>query len=192
MSRTKLTFWIIILFATIASSLWYFNAYIFKTNFSVKVDILKHSIDATITDLSVKEYDINGNIENFLEAPFVKHNPKQNTHILTNPHILIKEENKSPWEISAQEAVSINGGKKVTFNKDVVVLQKNNNNTGEICLFTKEITYIPKDKCAFTLSNVKLQQANNTIEATGLKAYLAENRVQLLNNARGHYEQKHV
>lgn len=188
MSKFKSTPLIILFFALISWSSWYFLGFVKNTKVSFTKEI-QSLTNATITNLSVKEFDDNGKLINFLESPLICRMPKKNSHYLTSPHIIISEDNKSPWEITSGNAIALNGGKEVIFNQDVVILQKKQLDTDSISLYTEQISYFPESKVAMTKKNIKLQQANNVILSTGMKAFLAENRVQLLSNAHGHYEQ---
>lgn len=152
---------------------------------------LSASIDTLVTELSVQQFDVEGHLTHDLETPMMQHNPTQNTHTLTAPHIMVSELNQAPWEIHADMATAFDGGQHITFNHHVVVHQHKHQTAEETTLTTEEITYFPRDKLATTLSEVTLKQANNRMHSTGMKAYLAENRVQLLSNARGHYEPNH-
>ncbi len=190
MNKSKIINWSCVIVTICLCFFWYHMSYISNDKISIDKELLKKSIDVTITDISVKEFDKNGQLINFLETPKIEHIPKNNTHILTNPYIIVQEENKEPWYINAKLAKATNGGTKITFSDDVKIMQKKPVGTGDFLLSTEEITYFPGKKYAITTKNVKLQQNNSIVEATGLKAFLAESRIQFLKNARGHYEQK--
>lgn len=188
MLKTK-SMWVIAFLVSVCGYYWYFINYISSNTISVNVQNLKNSVDITVFDLNIKEYNSNGELVNFLDTPRVEHIPNNNIHILSNPHIVIKEDDKAPWEIKSKKAKALGGGNQITFSKDVVICQKPYKGQDEILLFTDEITYFPETKYAFTNKDVKLLQNHNIVQATGLKAYIAENRIQLLSNASGHYEQ---
>jgi lipopolysaccharide export system protein LptC len=191
MNKIKLASLTLTFLIGIACSSWYFVNSLRNIKVTFNDKSLLSSIDATVTDLTVQQYDSDGVMINFLETPSMRHIPENNTHLLTTPHIIVHEKDKAPWEINALEAVALHGGEEVTFKRDVVLLQREHENTDATTLFTEEITYFPNTKIAVTQKDVRFQQANNSVRATGIKAYLAEGRVQLLSNARGHYEQKH-
>lgn len=54
----------------------------------------------------------------------------------------------------------------------------------------EEMTYFPQNKLAQTETHVVVTQAGNTMQSEGVKAYLAENRVELLHQARVTYDPK--
>ena len=190
MRKTKLINWICIIITGLIFSFWYYISSTDNNAFTIDKDKLKNSVDATISDISFKEFNDKGKLTNFLETPMIEHVPKNNTHLLTQPHIIVREENKEPWDISAKYAKAVKGGKKIVFSNDVSIIQKKDIGEGNILLSTEEITYFPNKKYAITRKNVRLQQNNSIVKATGLKAFLAENRIKFLSNTRGHYEKE--
>lgn len=191
MSLTKHTGWLITAMLSVACSVWYFVNSSHPIKITLDEQTLSTAIDTIVTELSVQQFDIEGTLIHSLHTPLMQHIPENNTHLLKTPHIIVKEANQAPWEIHAETATALYGGKQITFNKNVIVHQNKYKLTEETTLTTEEITYFPKDKLATTLKEVTLKQANNQMQSTGMKAYLAENRVQLLGNARGHYEPNH-
>lgn len=191
MNKNRLINWACILLTGFVCSFWYYMSNSNANRFVIDKEKLINSVDITVTNISFKEFNQKGELANYLETPLAEHVPKDNTHFLTNPHIIVKEEDKAPWDINAKHAKAIKGGEEITFSKDVKIAQKKDINNGDILLRTEEITYFPNKKYAITKKDVKLQQDQSIVEATGLKAFLAENRIQFLSKAHGHYEQKH-
>jgi lipopolysaccharide export system protein LptC len=72
----------------------------------------------------------------------------------------------------------------------VVVHQEQGPNTQESTMTTEKIIYYPKEKKATSDLLVTFEQPGNTVQATGMTAYLAEKRIQLLHQARGKYVPK--
>lgn len=190
MRKTRLINWVCIIITGFIFSFWYYISSTGNNDFTIDKEKLKKSVDATINDISFKEFNHKGELTNFLETPMIEHIPQQNTHLLTRPHIVVREENKEPWDISAQYAKAVKGGKKIIFSNDVSIAQQKEVGKGNILLSTEEITYFPNKKYAITRKNVKLQQNNSIVKATGLEAFLAENRIKFLSNTRGHYEKE--
>ncbi len=189
MNKTKTINWLCVIITIFLCVFWYHMSDTSQDNQSIDKEALKKSIDMTINNISVKEFNKNGKLTNFIESQEINHIQQNDTHILFNPHIIVQEGEQQPWDINAKVAKAIHGGKKVTFTDEVKIIQKQPTNVGNIQLYTDKITYFPNKKYAITKNNVKLQQNNSIVEATGLKAFLAESRIQFLKNARGRYEQ---
>lgn len=190
MNAAKQAGWLFLILITLACSGWYFAS---TSSHTFKLDdkTLSSTPDTIISHLTVKQFDDNGHVSNYLQTPYMEHVPLNNTHQLVTPHIIVTQKNQTPWEIHAMEATALHGGQKITFNKHVIIHQKQNEQTQETTLKTEQITYFPKKQLATTPKDVTFVQAGNVVESTGMRAYLAENHVQLLNNARGTYAATH-
>ncbi len=185
MNAAKQAAWLCVVLISLACSGWYFAS----TKPVRKLDehTLSTTADMVVTNLTVHEFDTNGRLVNTLQSPVMHHIPANNTHWFKSPHIVIVQENEPAWEINAQQATALYGGKEITFNKDVVIHQQKSEHTLESTLKTEAITYIPKDKFATTLLAVTYERPGSIVQSTGMKAYLAEKRVVLLSQARSTY-----
>lgn len=154
-------------------------------------DTLSTTEDTVVTDLTLTQFDANGHVSHYLQTKTVRHVPRNDTHYLTTPTIKIAQENQAPWEINAQEAVAIQSGQQITFHDNVIICQKKGKPAEETRVTTEEITYFPQKQLATTRKPIRLSQAGNVVTSTGMNAYLADNRVQLLSNAQAVYESNH-
>ncbi|WP_133128217.1 LPS export ABC transporter periplasmic protein LptC [Legionella nagasakiensis] len=189
MNASKQAAWLFIALISLACSGWYFAS----TPATQKLDdkTLSTTVDTTIHQLTVYQYDAHGKLVNYLQTPLLRHIPQDNKHWLKTPHIIITQAKEPPWEIRSKQAISLHGGEKITFSKSVVIHQPKDGHTPESTLKTEEMIYFPKEKLAMTEKEVTYEQPGNIVQSTGMKAYLAEKRVQLLNRARGIYDPKH-
>ncbi len=169
----------------LACSGWYFARS--PTHIQLDTQTLSTTPDTSITHLTVQQFDANGQLSHSLKTPLMHHIPLNNTHQLTTPFIMITQKNQPAWEIHAKNATAIQGGQQITFNNDVIIHQKKDAHTQASTLKTEEITYFPKTQLATTLKDVTFVQSGNRVQSTGMNAYLAENRVQLLSHTRGTY-----
>ena len=186
MIAAKQTAWLFVALLCLACSGWYFtSAPVVK-----KLDehTLSTTTDMVINYLTVHQFDKDGRLVNYIQTPLMHHTSQNNTHWLKAPHIVISQQNQPAWEIHAEQAIALYGGKEITFNQHVVVHQAPDKHTQESTFKTESITYFPKDKLATTLLDVTYEQPGNIVQARGMKAYLAEKRVKLLGQARGTYE----
>jgi len=150
-------------------------------------DTLSSTIDTTISQLTVRQFNSEGLLVNLLTTPLMQHIPRENIHLLQTPHIIIAQINQPSWEIRSRKAKSYEGGQRIIFSKHVIVHQNPGEKTQESTLKTEEVTYYPKEKKATTDLFVTFEQPGNIIESTGMNAYLVEKRVELLHQARGSY-----
>lgn len=146
---------------------------------------LEKTTDITIYDLQYRRYNENGVMVHFLETPKMRHIPKNDEHILKNPHLIISEPKQAPWEIHAHHGTATSKAQTITLSHDVHIVQHKTNDVTEIK--TEHLTYYPQEKKAKTNDEVIITQSGSQVQSKGMIADLTNNHIQLLSNARGHY-----
>lgn len=189
MNSAKQAVWVFVFLISLAASGWYFSGTAPSSNLDEQS--LSNTNDAELHNLSVSRYNEQGKLVNLLKTPHLRHIPKENTNFIETPHIIISQSNQPEWEINAKKAKAIHGGEKITFIDNVIVHQKGNKNTLESTLITDKVTYFTNEHLATTTHEVTFKQPGNVVHAKGMKAYLAEKKIQLLSKAHGIYEPKH-
>lgn len=185
MNATKQAIWLLSTLIIIALSGWYYVD--LETATKLDNEALSTTIDASISQLTVRQFNSEGLLTNLLTTPLMQHIPKEDIHLLQAPHIIIAQVDQPSWEIRSKKAKSFNGGQRIIFIKHVIVHQNPGEKTQESTLKTEEVTYFPKEKKATTDLFVTFEQPGNIIQSTGMNAYLDEKRVELLHQARGSY-----
>lgn len=185
MNAAKQAIWLLFTLIILAGSGWYFA----NKNPVIQLDskTLSATVDTTVSQLTVRQFNNQGILTNYLTTPLMEHIPKEDINLLKTPHIIVKQDDQPEWQISSMKAKSFNGGKQITFIEKVVVHQNPGEKTQESTLRTQEVTYFPKEKKATTSLFVTFEQPGNIIQSTGMNAYLDEKRVELLHQARGSY-----
>lgn len=178
--------WLLVAIIVIAGSAWYFH----QPQKVQKLDseTLSSTVDATVVQLTVRQFDAEGTLVNVLKTPLLQHIPKDDVNLLQTPRIHIAQENQPAWEIQSQQAKSVAGGESITFMQQVIVHQGASDKTQESTLKTEEVVYYPKLKKATTNLLVTYEQPGNFVQSLGMNAYLDEKRVELLHQARGRYD----
>lgn len=185
MNPTKAGSWILLAVLVLTLSGWYFRHG--KTVVRLDKETLSTTVDTTITDLTVRQFDAKGKLIHVLKTPLLEHVPKGDLNYLDKPYILIAQDNQPAWQISSLKALAEKGGKRITFTKQVLVHQPADEKTLESTLKTEKVTYYPNEKKATTDALVTFEQPGNFVQSTGMNAYLDEKRVELLHRARGSY-----
>lgn len=185
MNAAKQAAWLLITLLLLAGSGWYFAS----TTPIIKLDdeTLSTTPDTIINHLTVQQFDAQGELSHYLQSPSMQHIPLHDMHQFQTPHILIAQANQPAWEIDALQAIAINKGKKIIFETNVVIHQQADQQRKETTFNTQQLTYFPKKQLATTKQDITLIQDKNIVRSQGMKAYLADNHIQLLNNARGTY-----
>ncbi|MGL5743100.1 MAG: LPS export ABC transporter periplasmic protein LptC [Legionella sp.] len=185
MNAAKQFIWLFFTLIILACSGWYYS----HSSAFIRLDrdTLINSVDTTISNVTVRQFNQQGTLANLLRTPQMQHIQKDNVYLFQNPHILVSQEEQPPWDITSKKAKSFEGGKQITFIGNVVVHQKKGDKSQESTFKTEEVTYLPKEKKARTDVLVTYEQPGNIIQSTGMNAYLDEKRVELLHQARGSY-----
>ena len=185
MNAAKQAVWLFFALIGLACSGWYFASS--STVIKLDEETLSTTPDMIVNTLSVRQFDSNGQQAHYLQTPLLHHTPRNDTHWLKTPQIIVANAKQGVWDIRSKQAIALNGGEKITFTKEVIIHQQHHEKTQESTLTTEQLTYFPKGKFATSDVKVTYSQAHNTVEAIGMKAYLNDKRVQLLSQARGTY-----
>ena len=185
MNTIKQFFWLSCTAILFAGSLWHY----YQQSPTVRLDAeaLAHSVQTTVRDLKIQQYNTEGQLTNFFSSPWVEHIPHDDVYLFQQPRILVSQEQQPPWDIRANQGKAIANWKKIIFSGQVVVEQAQGKKNLPSIFKTEEVTYYPKEKKASTDLLVTYEQPGNKIESQGMNAYLEEKRVELLHRARGHY-----
>ncbi|MBI2785924.1 MAG: LPS export ABC transporter periplasmic protein LptC [Legionella longbeachae] len=185
MNATKQFMWFFLAFIILTCTGWYYSHSTSMVRLSHET--LANAIDTTISHVTVRQFNQDGELVNFLTTPLMQHLQKDDIYLFQKPNIKVHQDKQPPWNISSKTAKSFEGGKRITFIGNVKVHQEKGKNTQESILKTEEITYFPKEKKASSHLLVTYEQPGNIIQSTGMNAYLDEKRVELLHQARGSY-----
>jgi lipopolysaccharide export system protein LptC len=188
MNAAKQILWLFFTLITLACSGWYYS----HSSSIARLDkeALANSVEATVFQLKVRQFDAQGTLTNLLMTPIMNHVQKGDVYFLQQPHILVSQKEQQPWDIRSNNAQSFDGGERILFTGNVIVRQKQDNQLQESILKTEAVTYFPKEKKASTDLLVTYEQPGNIIQSLGMNAYLNEKRVELLHQARGSYVPK--
>lgn len=165
MSVVKQTIYLFATLIALAYSFWFFSNNTPK--FKLDSKTLLETNDMLITNVSLRQYSKAGALAHSLNTPLIRHIPKNNTHWLKQPHIIVTRPNQPVWEINAEEATALYGGQEITLHQAVKIHQNQGNHNEETTFTAEEITYFPKTKIASTKKNV-----NNRIKLDQGKTHL--------------------
>ena len=127
------------------------------------------------------QFNATGEIDHSLTANEIKHFPVNDTTRAENPVITLLRANGTAWDISAKQG-------RITENNDIIDLwdsvELNRNTPSKLNLKTKKLTIIASKNLAYTDQDVQIIDTSTHINATGMKAYLEENKIKFLSNVR--------
>lgn len=150
---------------------------------------------AYMTDIKLREYDAQGNLRNILTTATAEHfqiNPArpspQDYTMLFQPRMLFSDTaDIAPWHLTAEEGRIDQNGQLVTLFNNVRVYQESSAE-GLLELLTSELRIKASQQYAETDKAVKMRAQQGHLDTLGMKAYLGEDRIELLSQVRGTYE----
>ena len=105
---------------------------------------------------------------------------------LTEPRILFYQEDQPKWRTESRSGVAHNNGESVVLSGDVHITEQPA--PGGIQLDTQSITIKPREEYAETDKVVTITSGPNRTQGKGLRAFLKEDRVEILSEVESTYE----
>jgi len=173
----------------LATSAWYFLTE--SSSPTLDQQILNNTPDHRFILLKIEQFDIKGNRLHSLKTPYAHHIPSEQHLWLKTPRIWVTEAKQPTWTIQSKEAVISDDGQEVVFKNQVEIEHSAFKNTPPGVLKSEQMSYFPKTHIASTPLKIIWEQNENTLEALGMKANLAEHQVDLLHNTRAIYRPAH-
>lgn len=150
---------------------------------------------AYMTDIELREYDLEGKLRNILvtrNAEYYQTDPSapgpSDYTLLEHPNVVFSSATgNAPWLLTAHQGRIDQNGKRVTLITDVHASQQSAEQ-GLIELLTSELQIKTAEQYAETDKAVKMRAQQGHLDTIGMKAFLSEDRIELLSQVRGTYE----
>ena len=150
--------------------------------------------NAIMDGATTRQFDANGNIEYELisdQIRFFEETEQYSDAYIEykNPEFMFyAEDQREPITVTSEKGYSFDGGETIELNDKVTLVQPLEN--GELYqVDTDTLTILPTQQFAETDKPVIITQKIGVTTATGLKANLKQQRIELLSNVRGNYVQ---
>ena len=131
--------------------------------------------------------DKNGQLAYQFYTPEITHYPNNVTEF-SSPHIISYHQSLKPWTLDAERGKAQEGVDQVFLEGNVKLYKQADNKTRELIIKTNSITIYPRKEYLETKDTVTLTEPGIHITSRGVRAYLKENRVDLLSEAKGQYD----
>ncbi len=146
------------------------------------------------TRLNYALYDFDGRLLNAdgainieMTAPVLRSNAQSGVGTIEQPEIRILQEDER-WYIRAESAIITANREHVSMMGDVY-LTRRNEVTGKLLeIKTKDVMLNVTPRTASTDAEVSIRQANDRLDATGMKIDMVSNRFELFDDVQAHYE----
>jgi len=144
-------------------------------------------LDYALRDFDGRLLNEQGQISLELRAPLLRNDSETGIGTIEAPNIRIQQNNEE-WYISAESAV-IAADREVINLTGAVNVRRRNPSTGEqIDIRTRELVLNVTPRTASTRADVRIVQAGDWLSANGMNLDMINDRYELLESVRGHYE----
>ena len=144
-------------------------------------------LNYALYDFEGRLLDDLGNINLEIDAPTLRSDAGSGIGTVEQPNIRIQQEDEE-WYITADSAVIAADREHITLQGEVKLLRRNQV-TGELLdIQTSEVLLNVTPRTASTESDVRIRQAGDYLDATGMKIDMINDRYELLSEVRAHYE----
>lgn len=147
-----------------------------------------------MTDVEMREFGVDGNLRFQLKTPLIRHfqidgkASAQDYTLFDLPQIIFLGDGQKPaWNITAQLGRNDTNGDIFTLSTDVLA-QQVSKTQGTITISTSELRLNTREQLAETDKAVTMRSAKTHLETQGLRAYIKQDQIELLNNVTGTYE----
>ncbi len=145
----------------------------------------RHIPDYYITGFNAAAYSAEGIPRHRLSAESMTHFADDRSTLLVHPQLAFIDEQGETWQLEAGRG-QVDGRGESLLLSDSVSMRRVSEVADAIELKTGELTVHPTQQTATTRTPVTIIGPGTRIEASGLDAYFAEERL-VLHSARGHY-----
>lgn len=145
--------------------------------------------DFYMTDVDSLQYSESGEPRYQMTASQMSHYPHNDITEITVPHMIVYQEDGSPWRLSSLYGQILPGGDIVELWDEVEVRYEpvGQNPTQ---MTTESLRIFPKREYAETYQAVTIESPQGTTTARGMQADLKTNRLKLLAKVNGEYESR--
>lgn len=142
--------------------------------------------DFYLTQAASVQFDENGGLRYRFNAEKLEHFPKGDYTLVETPDVTLFHRDGTPWYINANQGRITSGSDTIKLWDDVVIRRATPQDP--LQMNTRTLTIVPEQDIAKTKQDVVITNRTGRIDATGMKAYIDENRMELLSNVRVRHE----
>lgn len=145
--------------------------------------------DFFVKNMVYTETDDTGKLHTVFSTPQMLHYTKNNTAFYTAPHIVAySTEGKQPWDITSNHAKSIKGNKQLILWDNVKIHEPPSEKNADTWITTSKLIVFPNQNYAVSDKPVTFTEPGLAVNSVGMQVFFKEKRVELLNQARGSYD----
>ncbi len=150
----------------------------------------RHVPDFYMENFVTTTMDITGAPKRRVEAEYMAHFPDTDTYEFQRPNMLIYQPRGSPWNVRSERGWLSSSGDVMLLLGKVKIWRNSADKKKSLDIRTEDLRVLPEREYGETDKPVIITTATTRTTGTGMRAFLSENRLELLNNVRTTYEPK--
>lgn len=148
----------------------------------------QNTIAGFVVNGSFTEYNEQGLVKIKMNASSITHFKESGITHFIKPYIVTYTEDRTPWHIHADHAVSNKTNTEIILQKHVTIHELQTARHAETTITTTELTIFPKKSRAITDKGVTLSRPGMVIHGTGFVANLKTGQYQLRSESKAIYQ----
>lgn len=141
-----------------------------------------------LRDAVVMRRDAEGRPLYRIHADFARDRPEHDTLLLDGVRIEYRDEEAIPWRMRAAQAALHGGQRTLELQDGVELVREANEAARRVVIRTERLLLDPDRHFASAPGEVVFTTGSSRLTATGLEAFLKEDRVELESNVHGRYQ----
>jgi len=125
-----------------------------------------------------------------MRAAHLEHFPDDDSIDINQPHIEYFRPRLSPWVVVADTGQVFNKGNLIHLNGKVVMERQKSKTEPYVKLVTRDLRIQTDTEYAETDAKVQIQTDGHNLQATGMRLYLAQGKLELRSKVTGNYAVK--
>lgn len=147
-----------------------------------------HAPDLYMENFVTTTMDPAGRPHRRVEARYMAHFPDTDTHELERPYMVLYREQGEPWHVRSERGWVSAGGDVMLLLGKVRIWRNNASGLRELEIRTEDLRVLPEREYGETDKPVLITTPTTVTRGVGMKAHLAESRLQLLSNVKTRHE----
>ena len=150
----------------------------------------RHVPDFYMENFVTTTMDETGLPKRRVEAEYTAHFPDTNTHEFQRPDMIIYRPEGAPWHVQSERGWLSSSGDVMLLLGKVHIWRNSVDNQKALDVRTEDLRVLPEREYGETDKHVTITTPTSRTTGTGMRAHLADNRLEILNDVKTHYEPK--
>ena len=143
-----------------------------------------HTPDFYMENFVTVKMDEFGAVQRRVEAEYMAHFPDTDTHEFQDPYMVMYRQEGPPWHVRSERGWLSSSGDVMLLLGQVNIWRNNVDGDKQVDVKTEDLRVLPEQEYGETDRPVLITTATTQTRGIGMKAHLAESRLELLSKVR--------